>query len=281
VEAKGTSLPRFDHAFLVRLLVFVSLLLPACAAVPRVVAPAASANLPSAHTLVLDQLVVYSDEPLPRHHRLLEEVSLQREELLDRLALPRSDEPIYVYLFSSPERFSAFMALYYPNFPPRRAFFVESDTRLVVYAQWGDRTAEDLRHEVTHGYLHSVVPGIPLWLDEGLAEYCETGRGESGFHRAHHELLMKQLAGGWRPDLARLESLADGLQMSQLDYAECWAWAHFLLNTSLDRREVVAGYVRQIKRTGQVPPFSPHLRRLTAPMAAEEMLVGHLRSLAR
>ncbi|MBI1900904.1 MAG: hypothetical protein HYS13_07305 [Planctomycetia bacterium] len=261
-------------------LLFFSLL-PACAAVPRVVSPVASANLPSEHTLVLDQLVIYSDEPLPRHHRLLEEVSLQREELLDRLALPRSDEPIYVYLFSSPDRFSAFLRLYYPDFPPRRAFFVEGDTRLVVYAQWGDRTAEDLRHEVTHGYLHSVVPGIPLWLDEGLAEYCETGRGQSGFHRAHCELLAKHLAAGWRPDLARLEALADGLQMTQLDYAECWAWTHFLLSTSMDRRELLAGYLREVKQSGRAAPFSPSLQRLTSPMAAEEMLLGHLRSLSR
>ena len=43
-----------------------------------------------------------------------------------------------------------------------RAFFVESDTRLNIYAYWGDRVAEDLRHEVTHGYLHAMVPHSAL-----------------------------------------------------------------------------------------------------------------------
>ena len=71
----------------------------------------------------------------------------------------------------------------YPDFPKRRAFFVETDTQLAVYAQWGDRVAEDLRHEVAHGYLHAIVPSIPLWLDEGLAEYFEVPRGQNGLNR--------------------------------------------------------------------------------------------------
>ncbi|GIT30210.1 MAG: hypothetical protein Ct9H300mP1_22560 [Planctomycetaceae bacterium] len=32
---------------------------------------------------------------------------------------------------------------------------------------------EDLRHEFTHGVLHSSLKRVPLWLDEGLAEYFE------------------------------------------------------------------------------------------------------------
>ena len=74
------------------------------------------------------------------------------------MALPRSDEPIHVYLFENPERFQGFMRLHYPKFPDRRAFFVKTDTQLTVYAQWGDRMAEDLRHEVTHAYVHAAAP---------------------------------------------------------------------------------------------------------------------------
>ena len=62
----------------------------------------------------------------------------------------------------------------------RRAFFVETDTQLSVYAQWGDRVAEDLRHEVTHGYLHAVVPNVPLWIDEGLAEFLRGSARSTG-----------------------------------------------------------------------------------------------------
>src|SRR5688572_15486014 len=70
-----------------------------------------------------------------------------RGDMSTKFALPVSDEPIHVYLFDSPARYQTFMALHHPELPSRRAFFFESDTRLEVYAHWGDRVAEDLRHE--------------------------------------------------------------------------------------------------------------------------------------
>ena len=75
-----------------------------------------------------------------------------------------SDEPVHLYLFENTARYDAFVAARFPNFPARRAFFVETDTTLSVYAAWQDRIAEDLRHETTHGYVHAVVPTVPLWF---------------------------------------------------------------------------------------------------------------------
>ena len=124
-------------------------------------------SLPSrksqATSTVLDQLVVFSDSSLPQRHRLLEELNGQRGLLRSKLNLASSDERIYVYLFGSADELKTFLRAKYPAFPDRRAFFVETDTRLEVYAYWGDRVAEDLRHEVAHGYLHSMVPHLPLW----------------------------------------------------------------------------------------------------------------------
>ena len=108
-------------------------------------------TLPAAQTVVRDQLVIYSDFRLAAGHRLVEELAARRIDLRNRLGVPLSDEPIHVYLFEDADRFEAFVRLYYPDFPPRRAYFLETDTRLQVYAQRGDRVAEDLRHEVTHG----------------------------------------------------------------------------------------------------------------------------------
>ncbi len=136
---------------------------------------------------------MYSDSSLPHRHRLLEELNSQRNLVRSKLNLTTSDERIYVYLFASADELKSFVRTKYPDFPDRRAFFVETDTRLQVYAYWGDRVAEDLRHEVAHGYLHSMVPHLPLWLDEGLAEYFEVPRGERGLNERHvHELLAVQ-----------------------------------------------------------------------------------------
>jgi Protein of unknown function (DUF1570) len=230
--------------------------------------------LPSRNQMVLDQLVISSDSALPAHHRLLQELRLQRTLLSTKLALPTSDEPIHVYLFPTSERLESYLRVHYPTLPKRRAFFVESDTRLSVFAYWGDRVAEDLRHEVAHGYLHSVVPNLPLWLDEGLAEYFEVARGQSGLNLAHLELLTGNPAPTWRPDLARLEHLRDSTGMSQAEYAQSWAWVHFLLETSPERLEILRGYLQALAKSQAREPLWQQIKR-TDPQC-EQHLLEHL-----
>ncbi|REK15744.1 MAG: DUF1570 domain-containing protein [Planctomycetota bacterium] len=202
-------------------------------------------ELPVRHSMVLDQLVIFSQTPLPRNHRLLEELRALRTAVSTKLGLPISDEPVHVYLFPSAEKFTEYMRAAHPELPRRRAFFVETDTRLSVYAYWGDRVAEDLRHEVVHGYLHSVVPNLPLWLDEGLAEYFEVPRGTMGINRAHVEQLV-QRGENWQPDMKRLEALHSTAEMKQADYAESWAWLHYLLESTPQNRELLRGYVQEL-----------------------------------
>ncbi|HEX7446436.1 MAG TPA: DUF1570 domain-containing protein [Pirellulales bacterium] len=235
--------------------------------------------LPARHTLVLDPLVVHSEFRLPPHHRLLDELVLERNELLNTLNLAKNEEPVQVYLFDTEERFRDFMGRYYPDFPPRRAFFVESDTRLAVYAYWGDRVAEDLRHEVAHGYLHAVVPNLPLWLDEGLAEYAEVPHGNGGLNQPHVQLLLEKFGQhSWRPNLARLERLVSASEMTQSDYAEAWAWVHWLLAGDAAGRQLVQAYLADLHQGQRVPPFSARLSGLNA--TSDAMLIAHLQSLA-
>jgi hypothetical protein len=228
-------------------------------------------QLPSRHNLVLDQLVIFSDSALPQHHRLLEELRTQRSVVSTKLSLPVSDEPIHVYLFPTAERLESYLHVHYPTLPNRRAFFVESDTRLTVYAYWGDRVAEDLRHEVAHGYLHAVVPGLPLWLDEGLAEYFEVPRGMSGLNRPHLEQLTSPGQPAWTPDLKRLEALGGTGQMTQADYAESWAWVHFLLESSPERQDLLRRYLHALGKSPRREPLSEALQR-TDPDYARHLL---------
>ncbi len=235
-------------------------------------------SLPNRNAIVLSQLVVYSDFALPRQHRLLGELTARRADLSEQLALPNSAEPVNVYLFESADRFNAFMHAHYPDFPPRRAFFVETDTQLAVYAHWGDRVAEDLRHEMVHGYLHSIVPNVPLWLDEGLAEYFEVPRGQHGMNPSHIEEVPALLASGaWQPDLTRLEQLTSANDMTQADYAESWAWVHFLLETQPERRELLRDFLRALRKDGTAEPLSARLA--AAVPRPEDALVAHLSTL--
>jgi len=234
--------------------------------------------LPQRNDLRIEQLVFHSDIKLPAEHRLLRELTLLRTDVSETLAMPTSDEPVHVYLFEDPQTFHTFVRRELADYPERRAFFVKTDTRLAIFARWGDRVAEDLRHEVAHGYLHSVVPNIPLWLDEGLAEYFEVPRGTAGLNRPHLADLTARMARGWRPHLERLEQLTDIGQMSQVEYAESWAWVHFLLESHETNRQLLQSHLAELQAAGTAPPLSLKLRGQSTQPA--ELLLEHLRTLA-
>ena len=114
--------------------------------------------------------------------------------------------------------------------------------------------AEDLRHEVTHGYLHTMVPHLPLWLDEGLAEYYEVPRGQAGLNPPHLQCCCgAEKEKQWKPDLAQLEQLNHPSDMTQQHYAEAWAWMHFLLTTTPERRETLCSHLARIRMAGTAP----------------------------
>jgi len=237
-------------------------------------------TLPATYELVRRQLVFHSDFPLASQHRLFEDLTVRRTDLQERLEVPVSDEPIHVYLFDDARQFDTFVHLYHPEFPERRAFFLQTDTRLMVYAQWGDCVAEDLRHEITHAYLHAVVPNLPIWLDEGLAEYFEVPRGCRGLNRDHLEQLLARLEQGtWRPDLDRLEALNPAFEMTADDYAESWAWVHFLLETPLERHRILPDYLADLRREGSTLPVSARLRQVLS--RPERALVEYVRRLGK
>jgi hypothetical protein len=189
-----------------------------------------------------DDLRIHSNFDLPPGHRLVGELVEQKRRLslITGLNFTAATLPIDIYLFKDSQSFDALTAGSNIAFASRRAFFVKSDSMLNVFAQWGDRVAEDLRHEVTHGYLHSVAPSLPLWIDEGLAEYFEVGEGTDGLNQPHVQFLTEAFEQGrWTPSLGRMEAMHDPTQFGQAEYAEAWLWTHFLLS-----KEATAALVR-------------------------------------
>jgi hypothetical protein len=236
-------------------------------------------ELPEANRVVREPLVIQSDIRLPVRHRLLDELVAVRTDICTKLNLPTSDEPIHVYVFEEAEEYAAYVGDRFPGFPCRRAIFVKNDTTLRVLAYWGDRVAEDLRHELTHAYLHAVIPNLPLWLDEGLAEYYEVGRGRRGLHRAHIAQLSAAYGDGtWRPDLRRLELLENSAEMTELEYAESWLWTHFLLESSPEHLKLVQDQLARLRMSAEAGRLIEHVDK-QLPDAAN-ILIEHLRSLA-
>ncbi len=232
---------------------------------------------PFPYTLTRQQLVIHSDAPLDRQQRLVRDLAEQRDIINTKLGLAPTTNLVHVYLYANEQAYRQFMELRFPEMAERRAIFVGTDAQLSVYAYWGDHLAEDLRHEVSHGYLHAAMPNLPLWLDEGLAEYFEVGRGQRGFNESHIELLSAQVASdSWQPEIERLEALSSVVDMSQQDYAESWAWVHFLLESE-DKSAVLTDYLTDLAHGNPTEPLSRRLRkRLAGPQVA---LVEHVRLL--
>ena len=240
-------------------------------------------ELPRHTEVVAGQLVIHADFPLAEQHRMVRDLESLRADVSQRLGLPISDEPVHLYLFADQDLYDRFAARHFPGFPVRRAFFIETDTRLAVFAPWQDRIAEDLRHETTHGYVHAVVPTVPLWLDEGIAEYFELPRGEQGRHGDHvAHLAGRLLEGTWRIDLERLESLQSAGELSQDHYAEAWCWVHWLLHSTQERKKALQDYLADLRRDQKTAPLSVRLRHLDGGTGnLNAALRAHLESLSQ
>ena len=225
--------------------------------------------------LVKDRIRVHALSPNPAQSLLVDELVELKTEIESKtgIDLSSASTPIDVYLFKDEMSFREFTAQSNAVFADRRAFFIRSKDALNVYGFWGMQVAEDLRHEVTHGYLHSATPQLDLWVDEGLAEYFEVNPDADGVNSAHVRLLGElERQGNWRPSLARLESITDPTQLTQTDYAEAWLWVHFLMSSPIGSEVLTTG----LASTGRVDrvPWSVEVANMLG--GADQMLMDHL-----
>jgi hypothetical protein len=194
------------------------------------------------------------------------------------LGAPADGPPVEVYVLRDREAFGHFLRFYYPELPPRRAFFLAQGPRRVIYAYHNDRLGEDIRHEATHALLHAGVGDLPLWLDEGLAEFFEGPEGRHGLNPEHLARLPDDLKAGWRPDLARLETLKSVRDMSPRDYRESWAWVHYLLDDRGPAKAALLGYLADLRNDPKAPPLSRRLDGGDQPPGARpaDRMLAHL-----
>lgn len=243
----------------------------------RTVAPT-PVGLPRQHAMENEHLQVRSDVKLPANHPLLRDLDRLRDQIADELNLPVQKQPVTVYLFSDEVRYAQYLQTRYPLLPPRRAYFVGTPKELAVYTFWGERIQEDLRHEYTHGVLHASLMDVPLWLDEGLAEYFEVTSKPEGLNRDYVNQLTNSLSQGWKPDLDRLESLERVDEMQKSCYMESWAWVHFLLHHSEETRAVLIDYLHDLRSDPKPGSLAVRLQKVIP--TADQRFAVHAASLA-
>ena len=239
----------------------------------------AGESRPSRNTIEVGRVHLHTDFNLPRRHRLIQEIRAKQAAILSRLRIGKSDESVDVFLFENEPEYQRFVQARFPLLPRRRAFFLKDDTQLSVYAHWNPHVSTDISHEVTHGLLHSVIPNLPLWLDEGLAEYFEVTRGNRGLNRDHVLLLVSRYRQKqWSPNLSRLESITQPGQMSQIDYAESWLWAHLLMESTEDHLFILREYLSQLENFGEAISMNDLLNQMHEDL--NDHLLAHLLALA-
>ncbi|MCA9083599.1 MAG: DUF1570 domain-containing protein [Planctomycetaceae bacterium] len=239
-----------------------------------------SVQRPEQHSVRTAHFVIHSDSPIAHDAPLVTELETIRNQLTECLNLPSQRDEVVVYLFPNEESYRRYMHTTWPTLPARRAYFVGTSRELAVYSFLSPRIQEDLRHEFTHGLLHASLNTVPLWLDEGLAEYFEVAGASPGApHRSHVRLLQKARAEGWNPSLYHLEHLTDFRKMTQRDYAEAWGWVHFMLHEDEQTRKTLLDYVAELSTKTVAPQLLPRLEASTPNYF--NAMVGHVSSLAQ
>jgi hypothetical protein len=131
------------------------------------------------------------------------------------------------------------------------------DRRLQAILVWSSPSRDTLlctlRHEVLHQYLDARLGALPVWLNEGLAEYYEIAEEERGLPRLgapHPEHAAGLAALTALPDLERLIRLTPATFYREADasYAAAWACVHFLRDSSLARRRLFEDLWERLER---------------------------------
>jgi hypothetical protein len=240
--------------------------------------------LPSTNSFRQAPYTFTYDFDLKRDHPLFKNLEGLRDQLAKELHIPAGTTPIQVYLFEDKAHFDKFMQGTPYDLPiDRRAFFIAwprtlgAPDDLVVYTYWAknERIQQDLRHELTHALLHSVLRQVPMYLDEGLAEYFELPPDVKGVNASHVEYFRRAVhAGTFKPDLARLESLTQLKQMNSPEYREAWAWVHFMLHSTPEAKKVLRNYLAQLKTNPNPGELASRLAEVFP--SPEEALKKHL-----
>jgi hypothetical protein len=130
--------------------------------------------------------------------------------------------------------------------PPGTAGVFTGDRLMAtVHPQHPDATWHTVQHEGFHQFIVAAVGyGIPIWANEGLAEYFGTGlfTGDHfivGLIPAGRAARVKALIQGGRmrslADMMRLSHEAWNSSATMVDYDQAWSMVHFLVHGDDER----------------------------------------------
>ncbi len=198
--------------------------------------------------------VCRADFSLKGSEVLLDDLAQLQDDLVRVLGVLPAQEHIELYLFRNEAGYRRYLSAFFPDVPYRRALYIKRGGPGVVLAFKSKQLDTDLRHECTHALLHAALPVVPLWLDEGLAEFFEVSPTSRPYGSPHLSKVRWNARFGMKTAIGKLEKKGGVGEMHGAEYRDAWAWVHFMLYGSPDAHGELVLYLRDIANV--VPPGS-------------------------
>jgi len=177
---------------------------------------------------------------------------------LQRTLSANSPVPTFIYVFKTHEAMQPYLPLADGKPANAGAYFQQSQAGnfIALSAAWNVDPREVVYHEYIHYFMRANFPPLPVWYEEGLADYYSTFRSDSGeartgMIREDHLALLRDT--GLMP-LDRLfavdrdspeynESLRQGIF-----YAQSWALVHYLTRGAPERAPQLGRFLQLLKQ---------------------------------
>ena len=227
----------------------------------------------------LGPYLVRSEFPLNDIQELVQDLGDLQNDIEKSLGLRCQPQSIEIHLFNNKRSYDQYLRYRFPEGMNRQALYVAGVNSGSVYAYRHRELDTDVRHETTHALLHTALPYVPIWIDEGLAEYFEVPdplRIKGHSHRKELQNAIRYLR--WKPPIERLEAKQKLMDMDGKDYRDSWGIVHFLLNGPEAAKKALSVYFEEIQSGSAPTPLSEHLRKRIPNL--EQAIVDHLMSLS-
>ncbi len=223
-------------------------------------ASAASVPLPGSRdrwrSMSVGGFLVFSDASASEMRALATNLSQMRQTFAQISTIDvRSAQPIDVFLFEDTKEFAPYRdAILGRSAQGVAGVFVRAPDGgdvIILDGQRREAGQSVAYHELTHFFVANNAPNIPLWLNEGLAEFNSTFETTGTTAKIGLPVLpdMAILRTQHRLPLRRLfEVTQDSPEYTEtghagMFYAESWALVHYVLTGPLERRKQLGRFV--------------------------------------
>jgi hypothetical protein len=207
----------------------------------------------------LGPLIVRADFPLDPQGRIWTDLDGLQADVTKTLGLPPPAAPIEIYLLRDEARYAGYFRRYLPGVPYRRAIYVKGNGPGQVFAYLEPNLEVDLKHECTHALLHASLPDVPIWIDEGLAQFFEVDRAARVQRHPQMPFVRQALQSGGITDVSVLETKTRLADMGEIEYRDSWAWAHFMILGPEAARAGLRSYLADLAQHRPALPLSARL----------------------